>query len=188
VVPRLRDGSSSRTALSDSAKPREDGRAVTLAAAERACGEPVKDSKKSSDARHRGTPTCRGDPATSLRQALTRCRCRKGTRNRARRVLAAFRMGDRRSCCSSLPAASVTGRGLQSACNHRCHCRLPLRVRFPSMKRDSFAGAFHGLVKRGMSVCTINAGCAGEELEGLAQNLASSKFCDIGRKRTLARD
>ena len=58
----------------------------------------------------------------------------------------------------------------------------------PSMKRDSFAGAFHGLVKRERSVCTINAGCAGEELEGLAQNLASSKFCDIGRKRTLARD
>jgi len=29
---------------------------------------------------------------------------------------------------------------------------------------------------------------AGDEPEGLAQNLASSKFCDIGRKRTLARD
>ena len=30
--------------------------------------------------------------------------------------------------------------------------------------------------------------CAGDEPEGLAQNLASSKFCDIGRRRTLARD
>ena len=29
---------------------------------------------------------------------------------------------------------------------------------------------------------------AGDEPEGLAQNLASSKFCDIGRRRTLARD
>lgn len=46
------------------------------AAAERACGEPVKDSKKSRNARHRGTPTCRGDPATSLRQRLARCSCR----------------------------------------------------------------------------------------------------------------
>ena len=97
-------------------------------------------------------------------------------------------MGDRRTCCSFLPAASVTVRGLHGACNHRCHCRSGLRVGFPSMKRDSFAGAFHGLGKRGRGVCTINADCAGEELEGLAQNLASSKFCDIGRRRTLARD
>ena len=63
-----------------------------------------------------------------------------------------------------------------------------MRVRFPSMKRDSFAGAFHGLGKRGRSVGIVNHGCADEEPEGLAQNLASSKFCDIGRKRTLALD
>jgi len=56
------------------------------------------------------------------------------------------------------------------------------------MKRDTSGGAFHGLGKRGRCVCTINAGCAGEEPQGLAQNLASSKFCDIGRRRTLARD
>ena len=30
---------------------------------ERVCGTPARESKKSSDARHRGTPTCRRDPA-----------------------------------------------------------------------------------------------------------------------------
>jgi hypothetical protein len=59
----------------------------------------------------------------------------------------------------------------------------PLRI-----KCDSSAGALDGLGKRGTSVGIANHGRAGDEPEGLAQNLASSKFCDIGRRRTLARD
>ena len=63
-----------------------------------------------------------------------------------------------------------------------CACD-PLRI-----KCDSSAGALDGLGKRGTSVGIVNHGRADDEPEGLAQNLASSKFCDIGRRRTLARD
>jgi len=79
VVPRLRDGSFSRTAL----------RAVS-SAAERACGEPVKESKKSSEARHRGTPTRRGDPAPA---------CAKRWRGACAALKARERQGD--SCMRS---------------------------------------------------------------------------------------
>ena len=58
----------------------------------------------------------------------------------------------------------------------------PLRI-----KGDSSAGALDGLGKRGTSVGIVNHGRAGDEPEGLAQNLASSKFCDIGRRRRIAR-
>lgn len=41
-----------------------------------------------------------------------------------------------------------------------------------SMNRDTYGGAVHGLGKRGMTVSMAEHGCAGEEPEGLAQNLA----------------
>jgi len=40
-------------------------------------------------------------------------------------------MGDRRTCCSSLPATSVTVRGLHSACDNRQHYRSRSRVGGP---------------------------------------------------------
>ena len=55
-----------------------------------------------------------------------------------------------------------------------------------SMNRDTYGGAVHGLGKRGTGVRMADHGCAGEEPEGLAQNLPR-KFCDIARRRTLAR-
>ena len=55
-----------------------------------------------------------------------------------------------------------------------------------SMNRDTYGGAVHGLGKRGMTVSMADHGCAGGEPEGLAQKLPR-KFCDIARRRTLAR-
>jgi hypothetical protein len=40
------------------------------------------------------------------------------------------------------------------------------------MNRDTSGGAVHGLGKRGTGVSMADHGCAGEEPEGLAQNLA----------------
>lgn len=85
---------------------------------ERACGEAVEDrrSRALRDTTEAATRlTRRGCDAGGRRPR------RQGTSKRARRVLAAFRMGDRRTCCSSLPAASVTGRGLEEAGNDRSH-------------------------------------------------------------------
>ena len=73
-----------------------------------------------------------------------------------------------------LSATSVPVRGLQSACNHRCHCRSGLRARGREHEPCQLAGAVHGFGKRGWTVCIVNEVRAGDEPEPLAQKLPTS--------------
>ena len=126
---------------------------------ERACGEPVEERKKSSDARHRGGRKA-ADPAHKPASSVDAVRVPHGRResagheaktmtallawslsgppgtaagyNETRTPQRGVPHGGPADWLLFFPATSVTGRGLHGACNHRCHCQQRLRGRSPA--------------------------------------------------------